>query len=119
MFFNGRQFPSLISTLSPEEILSPTEIFLGDKIYLNSPSSYLISDIKADLFGSYSFLITSALISNLFLLKSISLYFLFTPPPFLLDVILPWLFLPPDDLIGFVRDLNGSSLDKCFEFPTK
>ena len=34
-------------------------------------------------------IITLAIISNLFLLKSINLYFLFTAPPILLEVILP------------------------------
>ena len=77
MFFNGRQFPSLISTLSPDDNLSPTETFFGERMYLYSPSSYFINEINADLLGSYSFLITSAVISNLFLLKSIILYFLY------------------------------------------
>ena len=92
--------------------------FFGERIYLNSPSSYFISEINEDLLGSYSFLITSALISNLFLLKSIILYFLFTPPPILRDVILPWLFLPPVECFAFVSVLYGLSFDKCF-FDTK
>ena len=44
------------------------------------------------------------------LLKSINLYFLFTPPPILLDVIRPWLFLPPVDFLELRSDLSGFDL---------
>ena len=114
MLLIGKQLPFLIATLSPDIIFSPTLMFLGEIIYLCSPSSYFTKEINADLFGSYSFLITSAEISVLVRLKSINLYFLLTPPPILLDVILPWLFLPPVEFIFFVNVLWGFSLDNSF-----
>ena len=71
IFFKGKQFPFFISTFSPDTNFSLTLRFLGHIIYLNSPSSYFTREIKADLFGSYSFLITSASIFVFDLLKEI------------------------------------------------
>ena len=48
----------------------------------------------ADLFGSYSIALTKAVIPSFTLLKSTKRYFLFTPPPWCLTVILPWLLRP-------------------------
>ena len=55
MLLIGKQLPFLIATLSPEIIFSPTLMFLGEIMYLCSPSSYLTKEINADLFGSYHF----------------------------------------------------------------
>ena len=47
------------------------------------------------LFGSYSIDATVPGTPSLSLLKSITRYFLFSPPPWCLTVILPWLLRPP------------------------
>ena len=67
------ELPTLISHFSDEIIASPTFNLEGAMIYLLSPSLYKSNAIWADLFGSYSILSTTAGISNLFLLKSITL----------------------------------------------
>ena len=64
----------------------------------------------ADLFGSYSIVLTLAGISSLFLLKSMILYFLLTPPPLKRTVVLPVLFLPPFDFKSVVNDFYGLSV---------
>ena len=58
----------------------------GQIMYEKFSLSYLINAMCAVLFGSYSILSTFALTSNVFLLKSMILYFLLWPPPFLLEV---------------------------------
>ena len=80
-------------------------------MYLYS-SSYLISAIKAVLLGSYSSFSTTPTESILSLLKSIFLYNLLCPPPRLLDVILPLLFLPDFEGKPSVSFFIGLSFDK-------
>src|SRR5699024_11251657 len=101
---------SLISSLLPVSITSPTFSPLGARIYLFSPSAYATSAIYAVLFGSYSIVCTLAGILSLSLLRSIILYLLLTPPPRNLTVVLPVLFLPPLDLRSTVRLFSGLSV---------
>ena len=110
--FNNSALPVLKSTLLSFEdmIVSFTFKPSGAIIYLFSLSSYWINAILDDLFGSYSIEVTLPAILNLFLLKSISLYLLLCPPPLLLDVIRPRLFLPPVFFRGFVKLLSGRFL---------
>ena len=86
---NGIQLPTDGFTLSPETTDCPTFKPFGAIMYLFSPSSNFISAIKAERFGSYSILKTSAFSSFLSLLKSTSLYFFLCPPPLNFIVILP------------------------------
>ena len=64
----------------------------------------------ADLFGSYSIVVTFAGISSLVLLKSIILYFGLVPPPLCLTVILPLAFLPECFLRVTVRAFSVLSV---------
>ena len=57
-----------------------------------------------DLLGSYSIRSTTAFRSSLFLWKSTILYLFLCPAPLLRDVILPKLFLPPVEILPFVKD---------------
>ena len=102
-------FKSILLSLDEITVLF-TLIPSGAKIYFLSPSSYSTRAILADLFGSYSTEITFPEISSLFLLKSIILYLLLWPPPLLLEVILPKLFLPPVFLRATVNFLSAYSL---------
>ena len=63
--------------------------------------------MRAFLFGSYSMPATLAGIPSLILLKSIILYFCLCPPPLWREVILPLLFLPPEDFFDCNNDFSG------------
>src|SRR5690606_8892296 len=81
IFFSFIALPTLGSAVSEEITFWSTLIPLGAMIYLFSPSAYSNRAMKAVLFGSYSTVFTVASTSNLFLLKSMILYFFLCPPP--------------------------------------
>ena len=81
MFLSGIAFPTFIDTFSPATTVSPTFNFTGARMYLLSPSIYLIKAILDVLFGSYSIDSTTPGTSYLSLLKSTILNLLFTLPP--------------------------------------
>src|SRR5690554_2778480 len=58
-------------------------------------------------FGSYSIVATLPGILSLFLLKSITRYFLLLPPPTCLTVMRPVLLRPPDLFSGVNSDFSG------------
>ena len=79
-------------------------------MYFFSPSLYSNRAINAVRLGSYSIDLTSAETSNLFLLKSITLYLFLCPPPIWREVILPLLFLPPELFFGSNKLFSGLSV---------
>ncbi len=76
-------------------------------MYLFSPSLYVTNEMLADLFGSYSIVVTIAGMPSLFLLKSIILYLRLTPDPLCLTVIDPELLRPALDFNGANNYFSG------------
>src|SRR6056300_670784 len=71
-----------------------------------------MSAINALRLGSYSILSTVPILSNVFLLKLIILYFFLWPPDLCLIVIFPVLFLPEWGCNSSTRFFSGLPLNK-------